>query len=452
VYYLSPKWPYTVNSYVSLDGGAAVLVDMTGPAQNSPNGQETIQSAPLWSATGLSNGIHKVVVTIGPSGFAVVDGFMCAISSSFGRAISYDMHHRYTTQGASTSSQGLGTVLTTTTVQGTSTGTASQASSTSSETTTGSSVNSTVIIAVTVSAAVVCLILLIILAIVCMRRSKNTDTEYRNSTAFGSDNRRKSTHNNPRRAASTYSATYSAVPLTGGHPYTYPYSNNNNAGSGAAGMEMGTRDSRYSAMGYSESTTGSASGAVPLSAQQQMSYANTQRSGQDVYGLYPVSNRALVVPAAGAAYNTGGSGTGTDWYNASASGAGGGGYRGGDSSGQNTAAGYADVASGSAAAVAPPNPPSSPLSAKARFEGSQAPYSAGSNAGDSAYAGYTSTTTVAVGVPDAAPVRQPSPASEKARYNNAGAGVIGLSTPHPYNAAGPISPSDPPPSYAERPG
>jgi len=76
VYYLSPKWPYTVNSYVSLDGGPAVLVDMTGPPANSPNGQETIASAPLWGVTGLTNGVHRVVVTIGPSGYAVVDGFM----------------------------------------------------------------------------------------------------------------------------------------------------------------------------------------------------------------------------------------------------------------------------------------------------------------------------------------------------------------------------------------
>ena len=75
VYYLAPKWPYTVDSYVALDGGAPQLVDMTAPPQNSPNGEETVASDVLWSATGLTNGDHRVVVTRGPSGYAVADGF-----------------------------------------------------------------------------------------------------------------------------------------------------------------------------------------------------------------------------------------------------------------------------------------------------------------------------------------------------------------------------------------
>lgn len=75
MYYLAPKWPYTVNSYVALDGGSPVLVDMTGPPQESLNGEETVAADVLWSATGLSNGNHQVVVTRGPSTYAVVDGF-----------------------------------------------------------------------------------------------------------------------------------------------------------------------------------------------------------------------------------------------------------------------------------------------------------------------------------------------------------------------------------------
>jgi hypothetical protein len=296
---------------------------------------------------------------------------------------------------------------------------------------------------ITVTASVACLILLIILIVFCMRRNKKTDAEYRNSTAFGPAGGRKTAYNITAQRAKTYSATYSAVSLTEHHPYTYPYSGNN-AGSGlaAAGMEMGTRDSRYSAMGYSDSTTtGSASGAASLSAQQQMSYANAPMYGQDAYSLYPVSNRALVVPAAGAAYNTGGTGNGTDWYNASVPMAGGG-YYGGDSGGHNVAAAY--VGAGSSAAVAPPNQPPSPLSTRTRFEWS---YADGSNSGDAAYPGYAaSTSTVAT----ATPVRQTSPVSEKARYNKTGAG--GYKNAHPYNAAGPISPSEPPPSYAYRPG
>jgi len=76
VYYLSPKWPYTVDSHISLDGSPAVLVNMTGPPADSPGGQETILWAPLWGETGLTNGLHTVVVTPGPSRYAVVDGFV----------------------------------------------------------------------------------------------------------------------------------------------------------------------------------------------------------------------------------------------------------------------------------------------------------------------------------------------------------------------------------------
>jgi hypothetical protein len=75
VSYLAPKWPYTVDSYVSLDGGPRVLVDMTALGTPNVDGHETVQSAALWSANGLENIVHHVVVTLGPSGYAVVDGF-----------------------------------------------------------------------------------------------------------------------------------------------------------------------------------------------------------------------------------------------------------------------------------------------------------------------------------------------------------------------------------------
>lgn len=73
--YLAPKWPYLVNSYVSLDGATPVLVDMTALGTPNVDGHETVQSAPLWSAENLENTVHHVVVTTGTSGYAVVDGF-----------------------------------------------------------------------------------------------------------------------------------------------------------------------------------------------------------------------------------------------------------------------------------------------------------------------------------------------------------------------------------------
>lgn len=77
VYYLAPKWPYAVDSYIALDGGTPQLVDMTVPAtpRDPPNGEESVAYAVLWSATGLSNTAHRVVVTVGAS-FGIVDGFM----------------------------------------------------------------------------------------------------------------------------------------------------------------------------------------------------------------------------------------------------------------------------------------------------------------------------------------------------------------------------------------
>lgn len=75
VYYLSPEWPYTVNSYVSLDGALPVLVDMTAPLLNDSTTAETVESDVRWSATGLINEEHQVVVTLGAQ-YAVVDAFM----------------------------------------------------------------------------------------------------------------------------------------------------------------------------------------------------------------------------------------------------------------------------------------------------------------------------------------------------------------------------------------
>ena len=76
MYYFAPKWPYTVDSYVALDGGSPTLVSMTGPLQDSATGEETIAAAALWSETGLNNTNHQIVVTPGPSRYTVSDGFM----------------------------------------------------------------------------------------------------------------------------------------------------------------------------------------------------------------------------------------------------------------------------------------------------------------------------------------------------------------------------------------
>lgn len=79
VYYLAPKWYYAVNVFVAIDSQTPVKVDLQDHASTNSDdgieGDETVRSAPVWSATGLSNTVHKVVVTRGDM-YAVVDGFM----------------------------------------------------------------------------------------------------------------------------------------------------------------------------------------------------------------------------------------------------------------------------------------------------------------------------------------------------------------------------------------
>ncbi|KAJ7909281.1 hypothetical protein B0H13DRAFT_1553836, partial [Mycena leptocephala] len=78
VYYLVPRWPYTVNTSVSLDGGQPVVVNLTDPnaSTTAEGGSESAQSSVAWSATGLSNTTHKVVLTMAnPGAFIVADGF-----------------------------------------------------------------------------------------------------------------------------------------------------------------------------------------------------------------------------------------------------------------------------------------------------------------------------------------------------------------------------------------
>lgn len=79
IYFLSPLWPYPVNTAVSLDSGPIFLIDLvdhsspTSPVQ----GPETEQSQVVWNATGLENGSHRLVISVGAGQpFAIVDGLM----------------------------------------------------------------------------------------------------------------------------------------------------------------------------------------------------------------------------------------------------------------------------------------------------------------------------------------------------------------------------------------
>ncbi|KAJ6480382.1 hypothetical protein C8R45DRAFT_1076438 [Mycena sanguinolenta] len=81
VYYLSPRWPYSVSSRISIDGQPSVLVNLTDPlASTTPaGGSESAMYSVAWSATNLANTSHTVLVTYGD--YVVVDGFIYTVDN-----------------------------------------------------------------------------------------------------------------------------------------------------------------------------------------------------------------------------------------------------------------------------------------------------------------------------------------------------------------------------------
>ncbi|KAF9477854.1 hypothetical protein BDN70DRAFT_809947 [Pholiota conissans] len=81
IYYLSPLWPYRLNTLITLDDQPPVLVSLRD--HNQPvveNGPETTASQVVWSATGLDNVEHTLVISVGNGeDVAVVDGLLYVI-------------------------------------------------------------------------------------------------------------------------------------------------------------------------------------------------------------------------------------------------------------------------------------------------------------------------------------------------------------------------------------
>ena len=82
IYFLSPLWPYTVTTAISLDSGPSTLVSLVDHSRPSTNGgPETVQSQVVWSATGLANTQHNLLMFMGPGqSYAVVDALMYVLS------------------------------------------------------------------------------------------------------------------------------------------------------------------------------------------------------------------------------------------------------------------------------------------------------------------------------------------------------------------------------------
>ncbi|KAJ7699431.1 hypothetical protein B0H14DRAFT_2417633 [Mycena olivaceomarginata] len=84
VYYLMLRWPYAVSTQLSLDGGLGVVVNLMDPhaSTTGDGGSESAAASVVWAATGLSNTMHRLVLTMVLTGnFIVADGFMCAMST-----------------------------------------------------------------------------------------------------------------------------------------------------------------------------------------------------------------------------------------------------------------------------------------------------------------------------------------------------------------------------------
>ncbi|KAF8806043.1 hypothetical protein BYT27DRAFT_7339295 [Phlegmacium glaucopus] len=78
IYFLSPLWPYTVNTAISLDSGPITLVDLVDHSRpDAGGGPETIPYDVVWSATGLVNTQHNLRISVGAGQlYAVVDGLI----------------------------------------------------------------------------------------------------------------------------------------------------------------------------------------------------------------------------------------------------------------------------------------------------------------------------------------------------------------------------------------
>ena len=79
---MSPRWPYLVNTAISLDHGRPTLVDLVDHSRpRTHGGPQTVQSHVVWKATGLKNTRHSLLISVGAGQpYAIVDGLMYVLS------------------------------------------------------------------------------------------------------------------------------------------------------------------------------------------------------------------------------------------------------------------------------------------------------------------------------------------------------------------------------------
>ncbi|KAG6814492.1 hypothetical protein H0H92_000017 [Tricholoma furcatifolium] len=81
VYFMSPLWPYVVNTAVSVDSGPSTLIDLQDHSRsNAGQGSETVQSAVVWGSGQLNNTQHTLVISVGAGqSYAVVDALVYTV-------------------------------------------------------------------------------------------------------------------------------------------------------------------------------------------------------------------------------------------------------------------------------------------------------------------------------------------------------------------------------------
>jgi hypothetical protein len=93
---MAPRWPYTVNTVVSLDSGPSSLIDMTDPSNSQAVGSPpTVVSQVLWGQSGLANTEHTLVMSMASSGMYVVVDALMYVWNDFLRFYVFLIHNTY---------------------------------------------------------------------------------------------------------------------------------------------------------------------------------------------------------------------------------------------------------------------------------------------------------------------------------------------------------------------
>jgi len=177
VYYMSPKWPYPVNTELSVDGGPGQVVDLQDYSRPATSGgPETVGYSVVWRMTGLANSQHQLVASMAPGGlFVEADGFIYTVLDP---------------TDISSSSSSLSTSSSSTSSASSTSHVSSPSSTSANDTSSHQSHNSKLIAPIVGAAAAAAgLVALVALLLLCCRGRRDRDSSLK-GTARGSQSAR----------------------------------------------------------------------------------------------------------------------------------------------------------------------------------------------------------------------------------------------------------------------